>query len=159
MQRLAASGLARPICSSTPLCRAPGALSHVRFVSDSPYGRTHVWKHRQRVLPTPFVPQFPQLVVRADGSTYTHITTSPRSTIRLSRDTTNNPLWNALTLPPASKEEGQLTGRMGRFNRRFEGLGGHGEDIDWMSGAGEGLGAGEVPLKDVGRRHKTPKKK
>ena len=159
MQRLAAAGVGRPLVSPATLCRVPGASSHVRFVSDSPYGRAHVWKHRQRVLPKPFVPQFPQLVVRADGSTYTHITTSPRSMIRLSRDTTNNPLWNALTLRADLEEEGQMTGRMGRFNKRFEGLGGHGEDVDWMSGAGEGLGAGEKPLKDVGKKHKAPRKK
>ena len=149
----------RTLSPIPPSRHARHPLTQIRAVSDSPYGRTHVWKHRQRVLPKPFVPQFPQLVVRADGSTYTHITTSPRSTVKLTRDTTNNPLWSALTLRADLEEEGQTTGRLGRFNRRFEGLGGHGEDIDWMSGAGDGLGAGEVPLKDVGNKNKGSKKK
>lgn len=155
MQRLATASLP-PL---TTFRHAPNILGQVRFVSNSPYGRTHVWKHRQRVLPKPFVPQFPQLVVRADGSTYTHITTSPRSTIRLSRDTTNNPVWSFMTLRADLEEEGQMTGRLGRFNKRFEGLGGHGEDIEWMSGAGEGLGAGEVPGRETATRKKQSKKK
>jgi len=117
----------------------PPNLSQTRSVSSSPYGRTHVWKHRQRKLPKPFVPQFPQRVIRADGSTFTHYTTSPRSVIRLTRDTTNNPLWNATKWMAESEEEDVVTGRLGRFNRRFDGLGGHGQDIDWMSeAAGEG---------------------
>src|ERR1700761_1115766 len=45
-----------------------------RFVSSSPYGRTHVWKHRQRKLPNPVVPQFPQIVIRSDGSSFVHHT-------------------------------------------------------------------------------------
>ena len=107
----------------------------VRHVSSSPYGRTHIWKHRQRTLPKPFVPQFPQLVVRADGSTYTHYTTSPKSTIILTRDTSNNPVWNPSLWLGENDEEDSVTGRLGRFNRRFEGIGGHGEDVDWMGGA------------------------
>ncbi|KAI0920131.1 hypothetical protein AcV5_009946 [Taiwanofungus camphoratus] len=119
-----------------------------RSVSSSPYGRTHVWKHRQRKLPPPFVPQFPQRVVRSDGSTFTHYTTSPRSMIRLTRDTTNNPIWNASKWMAESEEEDLITGRLGRFNRRFDGLGGHGQDIDWTSEAsGEGLEAGEGQTK------------
>ncbi|CCM06589.1 uncharacterized protein FIBRA_08867 [Fibroporia radiculosa] len=111
------------------------AVAQTRNVSSSPYGRTHVWKHRQRQLPKPFVPQFPQRVIRADGSTFTHYTTSPRSVIRLTRDTTNNPLWNASKWMAESEEEDVVTGRLGRFNRRFDGLGGHGQDVDWMSEA------------------------
>lgn len=119
--------------------------TQTRSVSSSPYGRTHVWKHRQRTLPKPFVPQFPQRVVRADGSTFTHYTTSPRSAHRLTRDTTNNPLWNAAKWTAESEEEDIVTGRLGRFNRRFDGLGGHGLDVDWMSEAsGEGAGKAEA---------------
>ncbi|KAI0076420.1 hypothetical protein K474DRAFT_1568143, partial [Panus rudis PR-1116 ss-1] len=92
-----------------------------RYVSSSPYGRTHVWKHRPPTLPLPFVPKFPQLVVRADGSTYTQYTTSPRSVIRLTRDTSNNPIWNPSFWVGEGKgeEEDAVTGRLGRFRRRF----------------------------------------
>jgi len=31
-----------------------------------------------------------------------------------------------------AEEESEVTGRLGRFNRRFDGLGGRGEDVDWM---------------------------
>ncbi|KAH9948328.1 hypothetical protein B0H21DRAFT_252515 [Amylocystis lapponica] len=110
-------------------------LTHTRSVSSSPYGRTHVWKHRQRTLPKPFVPQFPQRVVRVDGSTFTHYTTSPRSLFRLTRDSTNNPLWNAARLSGETEEEDLVTGRLGRFNRRFDGLGGHGQVVDWTNEA------------------------
>ncbi|KAK7677880.1 hypothetical protein QCA50_019192 [Cerrena zonata] len=130
----------RPILSSTGLSNALG----LRYVSSSPYGRTHIWKHRPRTLPKPFVPQFPQLVVRADGSTYTHYTTSPKSTMILTRDTSNNPIWNPSLWLGENDEEDSVTGRLGRFNRRFEGLGGHGEDVDWMSGAETSGVQGEV---------------
>ncbi|KAF8891042.1 hypothetical protein BD779DRAFT_224090 [Infundibulicybe gibba] len=107
-----------------------------RFVSSSPYGRTHVWKRRAPVLPNPVVPKFPQLVIRSDGSSFTHWTTSPRSTIRLTRDTTNNPMWNTgvWTDGRGVEEEGATTGRLGRFNRRFEGIGGVSDNVDWMEG-------------------------
>jgi ribosomal protein L31 len=84
-------------------------------------------------MPNPCVPRFPQVVVRADGSTYTHYTTSPRSTISLTRDTTNNPLWAPFFGNKEDAESAALAGRLGRFNKRFDGLGGLGEDIDWMS--------------------------
>lgn len=97
----------------------------VRPVSSSPYGRTHVWRRRRPTLPNPVVPKYPQLVIRANGTSFTHWTTSPRSRIRLTRDTTNNPVWNThLWLRDSTMEdEANLTGRMGRFRRRFEGLG------------------------------------
>ena len=65
-----------------------------RSISSSPYGRTHVWRRRAPKLPNPVVPHFPQRVTLADGSTFIHWTTSPRSAIRLTRDNTNNPVWN-----------------------------------------------------------------
>lgn len=116
--------------TSTP---AIHELSQTRLISSSPYGRTHVWKRRPKVLPNPCVPVFPQLVVRADGATYTHYTTSPRSVYRLTRDTTNHPLWNASSMLGVN-DESEFTGRLGRFNRRFEGLGGSGSDVQWMEG-------------------------
>jgi ribosomal protein L31 len=79
------------------------------------------------------VPQFPQRVIRADGSSFTHWTTSPRPLIRLTRDVTNHPLWNVSALTgEGAAEESEVTGRLGRFNRKFV------EDVDWMSEA-EGL--------------------
>ncbi|KAJ8522679.1 hypothetical protein ONZ45_g768 [Pleurotus djamor] len=107
-----------------------------RWVSTSPYGRTHVWKRRAPILPNPVVPKFPQKVIRSDGSSYTHWTTSPRSLLRLTRDTTNNPLWNSGVWMDEHnvEEEAATTGRLGRFNRRFDGIGGSGEEVDWMEG-------------------------
>ncbi|KAF8266256.1 hypothetical protein EI94DRAFT_1733675 [Lactarius quietus] len=103
---------------------------YTRAVSSSPYGRTHVWKRRPKKLPNPVVPQFPQRVIRADGSSFTHWTTSPRPLIRLTRDVTNHPLWNVSALTgEGAAEESEVTGRLGRFNRKFV------EEIDWMSEA------------------------
>ncbi|KII83789.1 hypothetical protein PLICRDRAFT_72633, partial [Plicaturopsis crispa FD-325 SS-3] len=91
-----------------------------REISSSPYGRTHVWKRRLPTLPPPIVPQFPQLVVRSDGSTFTHWTTSPRSVLRLTRDVTNNPVWNmSAWRAEEAEDEDAATGRLGRFTRRF----------------------------------------
>jgi hypothetical protein len=53
-----------------------------------------------------------------------HWTTSPRSTIRLTRDITNHPLWNSAavwardTAGGEDKEEA-LKGALGKFRRRF----------------------------------------
>ncbi|KAJ7083387.1 hypothetical protein B0H15DRAFT_889295 [Mycena belliarum] len=107
-----------------------------RGVSSSPYGRTHVWKRRDPVLPNPVIAKFPQRVVRADGSSFLHWTTSPRSLIRLSRDTTSNALWNTGMWADGRglEEESETTGRLGRFNRKFDGIGGAGQDVDWMEG-------------------------
>ncbi|KZW00505.1 hypothetical protein EXIGLDRAFT_639238, partial [Exidia glandulosa HHB12029] len=65
-----------------------------RSVSSSPYGRAHVWRVRKPKIPNPVVPTFVQRVVRSDGSTFLHRTTSPKSYIRLTRDVTNSPLFN-----------------------------------------------------------------
>ncbi|KAI8992705.1 hypothetical protein BD414DRAFT_481948 [Trametes punicea] len=121
-----------------PLKTSPGPVAiQARLISSSPYGRTHVWKRRQKKLPNPTVPVFPQRLVRVDGSTIIHYTTSPRSTIRLTRDTTNNPLWNAARFVGMDEEEDEVTGRMGRFSRRFGELGGQRSAMDWISQAAE----------------------
>ncbi|KAJ7503107.1 hypothetical protein B0H11DRAFT_1987819 [Mycena galericulata] len=122
--------------ASPPIARLLLQIPHVRAISSSPYGRTHVWKRRKPVLPNPVVPKFPQRVIRADGSSFMHWTTSPRSLIRLTRDTTSNPLWNTgMWLDGRGmEEESETTGRLGRFNRKFEGIGGAGSDVDWMEG-------------------------
>jgi hypothetical protein len=99
-------------------------------------------------MPNPVVPQFPQKVIRADGSTFVHWTTSPRSLLRLTRDVTNNPMWNLNDVSKTSEleNEGQMAGRMGRFNRRF----GEGEQgTDWM---GEVLENANAPGSGGGKK-------
>jgi hypothetical protein len=120
------------LCASSADALNSTLRGSTRSVSSSPYGRTHVWKHRQRKLPNPVVPQFPQTVIRSDGSSFVHHTTSPRSLIRLTRDVTNAPLWNIeLLSSEGAQEESASSGRLGRFNRRFA------DDInlDWMADA------------------------
>ncbi|KDQ54620.1 hypothetical protein JAAARDRAFT_49224 [Jaapia argillacea MUCL 33604] len=124
---------------ATPKCL--NAHTQTRPISSSPYGRTHVWKRRARKLPNPVVPQFPQKVIRADGSTFVHWTTSPRSLIRLARDLTNNPLWNSSLMKGESEEEeSETSGRLGRFKRRFGSPqeGAMDWDGDWSSVTGDG---------------------
>ncbi|KAF8182887.1 hypothetical protein BJ912DRAFT_853829, partial [Pholiota molesta] len=104
-----------------------------RSISNSPYGRTHVWKRRPPVLPNPLVPKFPQKVIRSDGTSFVHWTTSPKSLMRLTRDTTNNPQWNTGNPGDRSfEEENTTTGRIGRFSRKFEELGSELDDTQWM---------------------------
>ncbi len=117
-------------CTALPtkyLSPVSSLVHQTRAVSSSPYGRTHVWKRRPKKLANPVVPVFPQRLVRVDGSTVIHYTTSPRSVIKLTRDTTNNPLWNAARFVGMDEEEDEVTGRMGRFSRRFGDLGGLGQ--------------------------------
>ncbi|CAK5280896.1 unnamed protein product [Mycena citricolor] len=148
-----------------PCPRAVGhQLPHVRSISSSPYGRTHVWKRRKPVLPNPVVPKFPQRVVRADGSSFTHWTTSPRSSIVLTRDTTSNPLWNTGMWADGRglEEENETTGRLGRFNRRFDGIGGSGQSVDWMDGVEnlrEGVIGGEFVRPGQEPKQYHPKRK
>lgn len=104
-----------------------------RSISNSPYGRTHVWKRRPPPLPNPVVPKYPQKVIRSDGTSFTHWITSPKSLVRLTRDTTNNPHWN--TGNPGDRlleEESGSAGRMGRFSRKFEDLGSELDNTQWM---------------------------
>ncbi|KAJ3513388.1 hypothetical protein NLJ89_g2984 [Agrocybe chaxingu] len=127
-----------------------------RSVSNSPYGRTHVWKRRAPVLPNPVVPKFPQKVIRSDGTSFTQWTTSPKSLVRLTRDTTNNPYWNTGNPSDRSiEEESSTTGRMGRFSRRFEDLGADLDDTQWM----EDMSTVMKPENIVERERSKPKSK
>jgi hypothetical protein len=47
------------------------------------------------------------------------------------------------------EDEGAMTGRLGRFNRRFEELGGDVGDVSWMEDVAEttGVGKSETPPK------------
>ncbi|KAL4065650.1 hypothetical protein V8B97DRAFT_1140246 [Scleroderma yunnanense] len=127
------------LLSSTP--------SLIRTHSTSPYGQSHLRKTRPRQLPAPVVPHFPQHVTRADGSTFTHWTTSPRSRIILTRDTTNHPLWNATervcggSAEFAQDEEEEGTGRMRRWKKRF----GEGVSMESWAGMQEGVQAEKEP--------------
>lgn len=116
----------QPPATTTMLTPRPlpstSSLPWNRAMSRSAYGRTHVWKHRAFKLPKPFVPQFPQRVVLSDGSTFVHSTTSPRSIFKMTRDTRNNPIWNAFVATESEDMQGKATGRMGRYSRKFEGM-------------------------------------
>lgn len=128
------SPLARPRCLRLPTPSLfPPTPTTSRAISNSPYGRTHVWKRRAPTLPNPLVPKFPMKVIRADGTAFTHWTTSPRSLARLTRDTTNSPTWNTGNPRAAAfEEEGTQAGRIGRFARKFEELGAELDDAQWM---------------------------
>jgi len=69
----------------------------------------------KRRLPSPAT--FTQMVVLSDGSAYEQQTTSPRATLRLTRDYRNHPLWN----PNMSKsmQGAEEAGRMARFKERY----------------------------------------
>lgn len=56
------------------------------------------------------------------------------------------------------QDEASQSGRIGRFNRRFEGIGGAGEQVEWMDGVTAEQSQGE--LVDPGLyTKKKPKKK
>ena len=139
------------LLSSTPLL--------IRTHSTSPYGQSHLRKKHPRSLPAPVVPHFPQHVTRADGSTFIHWTTSPRSRIVLTRDTTNHPLWNATervcgrSAELMQDEEEEGTGRIGRWKRRF------GEDVSVESWVGmqEGVQTEKEPPMGKEKVHASKK--
>jgi len=54
-------------------------------------------------------------------------------------------------------EEDAVTGRLGRFNRKFDGIGGHGGDVTWMDGVQESVEDVEEMKKAV--RNQPPEKK
>lgn len=72
-------------------------------------------------------------------------------------------MWNTALWADdqAVEDEANTTGRMGRFNKRFDGIGGAGGSVDWMAGTGEGSGiALEGQLVDPSKYViKTKKKK
>lgn len=119
----AGSSLLSNFHSPTAQILQPRNHDFIRSVSTSPYGRTHVWKRRPPVLPLPVVPKYAQTVIRSDGSSFVHWITSPKSLVRLTRDTTNNPLWNMANWANdrTLDEEVGSAGRMGRFSRKFGG--------------------------------------
>ncbi|TFY62760.1 hypothetical protein EVJ58_g3652 [Rhodofomes roseus] len=135
----------------------PSSSSLTTAVSTS---QSRALQQSRRVLPNPFAPHFPQTVFHVDGSTFTHYTTSPRSLFKLTKDTTNTPLWNATRFLGEAEEEDAVTGRLGRFNRRFEGLGGSGsawlEQADTEEGV-EALKKMQIEAQAVMGTHKQEK--
>lgn len=115
----------------------------------------------QSPLPRP-VPKFSSTTILADGSSIQLATTSPRRLTRLTRDSTNHPLWNPGQERKIGGDAGDDSGRLGRFRRRFqeaeaEAAGGDKasaqaassgdvrfgqEDFDWMSVGGREARAG-----------------
>lgn len=72
-----------------------------------------------------------------------HWTTSPRATLKLTRDTTNHPLWVPWLAGSNPEDvEGANAGRLGRFRRKFEELGGADMRADWMEDSMEGKKVG-----------------
>ncbi|KAG8788722.1 hypothetical protein FRB91_002505 [Serendipita sp. 411] len=86
------------------------------------YGKTHVAVAKPQRLPPPVIPTYPQKVTLSDGSTFMHWTTSPKSSIRLTRDISNSPLWTLSTTRSGQEED--VSGRLGRFQSRFNQGGG-----------------------------------
>lgn len=69
---------------------------------------------------SPALPElFSQTIVLSNGATYTVRTTSPRSQIRLTKDTRNHPLWNPSKLRANLKDESE---QLVKFNKRFSNL-------------------------------------
>ena len=109
-----------------------------------PQARAYSTRARDEKLPRP-VPQFPQRVLLADGSSIQLTTTSPRHLMRLTRDYTNHPLWNPTMGHRTDADTEDDTGRLGRFRRRFAEEAAQAQqsisfdegDLDWMSGGRE----------------------
>ncbi|RKP24913.1 hypothetical protein SYNPS1DRAFT_16460 [Syncephalis pseudoplumigaleata] len=58
---------------------------------------------------------FTQTVVLSNGASFTRRTSSPRSVLRLTKDTRNHPLWNPTTQTELDDESGTLS----KFTKRF----------------------------------------
>ncbi|KAG8702969.1 hypothetical protein FRC09_004435 [Ceratobasidium sp. 395] len=122
-------------------------------VSGSPYGRTHLISPIPK-LPNPVVPTYPQTVYLSDGSSFTHRTTAPRSVVRLTRDITNNPVWQPGQEARAGEEE-DLSGRLGRYKRRFDEESQFGEgELEGLMESAKGSGGGVERMKDGKKKHK-----
>lgn len=109
--------LLRPVMSTAASSSTSSIRTYTARAPAAWKSRTHTQKPAR--IPNPLPAIYPQLVILSDGSSFTSYTTSPSpATLRLTRDVTNNPLWN-----PASEgrrgggeEEG---GRLARFRARF----------------------------------------
>lgn len=109
--------------SSTP----SSSPSPVRNFSTSAFPHASKPTH----LPRP-APLFPQSVLLSDGSLIQLTTTSPRSSVRLTRDPANHPLWNP-SMDRSGGGDDDESGRLGRFRKRFGGA----EDVSAQPGDGK----------------------
>ncbi|KAG0336029.1 hypothetical protein BG004_008224 [Podila humilis] len=73
---------------------------------------------------------FDQTIVLSNGATFTLRTPSPRSQIRLTRDTRNHPLWNPDLSGNASSDD---SGQLSKFAKKFGDLDGFG-DLEFADG-------------------------
>jgi len=149
----------------------------IRTISNTPPRHEEYynpWSSKTHLKPPPSIPSplpaiYPQKIVLSDGSTFTSYTTAPTpSTIRLTRDVTNNPLWKPGADRRGLGEDGGGGG--GKFRRRFEGvhLGGISsaqesevpEEADGVRVGEREISFGEVDLEWMGegaREEKAPK--
>ncbi|KAF9100909.1 hypothetical protein BGX29_006144 [Mortierella sp. GBA35] len=73
---------------------------------------------------------FDQTIVLSNGATFTLRTPSPRSQIRLTRDTRNHPLWNPEMRGNISGDE---SGQLSKFAKKFGDMDGFG-DLEFADG-------------------------
>ncbi|QRW07771.1 hypothetical protein RhiLY_06770 [Ceratobasidium sp. AG-Ba] len=133
-------------------CSVPRLIRAKHSASGSPFGRSHLVSKTPR-LPNPVVPSYPQTVYLSDGSSFTHRTTAPRSVVRLTRDIANNPVWQPGQEARTGEEE-DLSGRLGRFKRRFEDESSFGEgEFEGLMGSAKEHG-GLDKMKDGKTKHK-----
>ncbi|RUS21841.1 hypothetical protein BC937DRAFT_91322 [Endogone sp. FLAS-F59071] len=89
----------------------------LRIIANSRIARAYTSK---LLTVSPALPElFPQTIVLSNGATYTVRTTSPRSQIRLTRDTRNHPLWNPSKVRANLKDESE---QLVKFTKRFSDL-------------------------------------
>lgn len=73
---------------------------------------------------------FTQTIILSDGSTYQKLSTSPKLSLRLTKDVRNSQLWNPEIGKTLNNEE---SGRLARFKGRFDAFGtSQDDDMDWM---------------------------
>lgn len=121
-----------PTMSLCATCRRHGASSIKASPSTQQTRSTSslhktAWPSKTHLRPTPRMPNplpaiYPQLVILSDGSSFTSYTTAPSPAVyRLTRDVTNNPLWNlnkdgGVGRRGEGEEDG---GRLARFKRLY----------------------------------------
>lgn len=115
-RRHGASSLkARTASPATQQTRSTSSLHKTAWPS-----KTHLRPNAR--MPNPLPAIYPQLVILSDGSSFTSYTTAPSPAVyRLTRDVTNNPLWNlnkdgGVGRRGEGEEEG---GRLARFKRLY----------------------------------------
>ncbi|KAF9415578.1 hypothetical protein BGZ94_000057 [Podila epigama] len=73
---------------------------------------------------------FDQTVVLSNGATFTLRTSSPRSQLRLTRDTRNHPLWNPELRGTSTGDD---SGQLSKFAKKFGDMDGFG-DLEFADG-------------------------